>query len=548
MSKNIIICSDGTGNSAIKGRGTNVFKLFEAVDLHSHRTNPDPNLPPQIAFYDDGVGTENFKPLKILGGAVGWGLSRNVRQLYRELARVYDPGDQIFLFGFSRGAFTVRTLAGMIVHCGVLQGLQLKTTHDLHKAVSRTYRAYRAGYDSYLTAFISQILRRPDRQTAIRALNAELPFHINVPIQFIGAWDTVDAVGMPFAIGGFVNRVIYQFKFPTQDLSPLVKCGCQALAIDEERTAFSPVLWQEPAKHGQQIEQVWFAGVHSNVGGGYPKQGMSLVALDWMLRHAMDCGLRVQPLDLELFRGHASVDDKLYDPRAGTGIFYQWAPRDLGSLCAKSGVSPKIHLTAVERIAHGTDDYAPGGIPPGATIVTTKTSDAKSDASTQARAEGVQVIIQNALDQRTKLVHEAAPAVAAGQVSYWLFITSWLALVIGAVGVTIDAVPGPVTVARIAKATWTILWGIVTLQFGDLVQTLSGLLDWPWRVLGGIALGGFLAAWWLAHVTDAKMSNVFSRFWHAQQLALREALKRARIEADEKEKHVRGSHAASHMH
>lgn len=89
MSKNIIVCSDGTGNTTIKGRGTNVFKLFEAVDLNGHRT--DPKLKPQVAIYDDGVGTESFKPLKILGGATGFGLARNVRQLYEALVRVYDP-------------------------------------------------------------------------------------------------------------------------------------------------------------------------------------------------------------------------------------------------------------------------------------------------------------------------------------------------------------------------------------------------------------------------------------------------------------------------
>ena len=111
MPKRIVICSDGTGNSAIKGRGTNVFKLFEAVDLETHKFDPDAT--PQIAIYDDGVGTEKFKPLKILSGATGWGLSRNVKHLYKELARIYDPGDDIYMFGFSRGAFTVRTLVGL---------------------------------------------------------------------------------------------------------------------------------------------------------------------------------------------------------------------------------------------------------------------------------------------------------------------------------------------------------------------------------------------------------------------------------------------------
>src|SRR5690349_514860 len=154
MAKNIVICSDGTGNQDIKGRGTNVFKLFEAIDLNGHRT--DPGLDPQIAFYDDGVGTEDLKALRILGGGAGLGLARNVRRLYTDLARVYDPGDRIFLFGFSRGAFTVRTLAGMIATCGILNGgdvnnRYVSTAQGLEDAVDRVYEAYRARYDSWLT-------------------------------------------------------------------------------------------------------------------------------------------------------------------------------------------------------------------------------------------------------------------------------------------------------------------------------------------------------------------------------------------------------------
>lgn len=125
MPKNIVICSDGTGNTAIKGRGTNVFKLYEAGDLEGHKTNRA--LTRQIAFYDDGVGTGRLRVWRLLSGALGWGLSRNVRQLYADLARTYDPGDQIFLFGFSRGAFTVRTLAGFMATCGIVDRARCPT-------------------------------------------------------------------------------------------------------------------------------------------------------------------------------------------------------------------------------------------------------------------------------------------------------------------------------------------------------------------------------------------------------------------------------------
>jgi len=532
MAKNIIICSDGTGNTAIKGRGTNVFKLFEAVDLHSHRVDPHPEVPTQIAFYDDGVGTESFKPLKLLGGAVGWGLSRNVMQLYRELARVYDHGDNIYLFGFSRGAFTVRTLAGMIVHCGVLRGLELGTTHKLREAVSQTYKAYRAEYQSYLTRLVRRKPGRPNRKAAVEKLHGELPFHLNVPIRFIGVWDTVDAVGMPFALGEFVNRVVYQFKFSTRDLNGQVKCGCQALAIDEERTSFAPVLWDERRRNPEQmVEQVWFAGVHSNVGGGYPKQGMSLVALDWMLRRAMECGLRVQPLDLELIKGHASVDDKLYDPRAGAGLFYSWGPRKIGELCEANGVAPKIHLTAIERIAHGTEDYAPGVIPDGAVVVTTTTDDPEANAATEMRARAVQKILDKALADRPTLMREAAPAMKVGRLSYWLFMLSWLALIIGAVGVTMETIPGPLTVGRMIKGVWAVVYSLVTLQLDVVFETLLALLYRPWRALGVTAFGGFLVAWVLARRTDRQISDIFSAFWHKQQEELRDALKSARAAA-----------------
>src|SRR5512139_3292800 len=142
MAKNIVICSDGTGNSTIKGRGTNVFKLFEAVDVNGHQR--DARLTPQVTFYDDGVGTENFKPLQLAGGAFGWGLSRNVRQLYKELARVYDPGDNIFLFGFSRGAFTVRSLVGLIATCGLVDPRRVPSAAGFDKLVDQAYAAYRA--------------------------------------------------------------------------------------------------------------------------------------------------------------------------------------------------------------------------------------------------------------------------------------------------------------------------------------------------------------------------------------------------------------------
>ena len=145
--RNIVLLSDGTGNSAAKLNKTNVWALYQALDLGGGD---------QIAFYDDGVGTSGIRPLRLLGGGFGWGLSRNVRDLYEFLCRHYRQDDNIYLFGFSRGAFTARTLAGLIVRCGVLdcgkevqdfrgRRRQLNTRAGLKAGVKLAYRSYRRG-------------------------------------------------------------------------------------------------------------------------------------------------------------------------------------------------------------------------------------------------------------------------------------------------------------------------------------------------------------------------------------------------------------------
>jgi uncharacterized protein (DUF2235 family) len=135
-----VLCADGTGNNDVKARGTNVFKLYEAIDRNGHKSNPA--LTPQVAFYDDGVGTSKFIPLRLLGGAVGWGFSRNVKDLYTELARAYELGDKIFLFGFSRGGYTVRTLAGLIQCCGILDVHDFDD-NELMNAVENCWQEFR---------------------------------------------------------------------------------------------------------------------------------------------------------------------------------------------------------------------------------------------------------------------------------------------------------------------------------------------------------------------------------------------------------------------
>ena len=360
--KNIVLCSDGTGNTAAKGRGTNVFKLYEALD----HTRPSNATWSQVAFYDDGVGTQQARLLRVVGGAFGFGLAKNVRQLYMNLVRVYNPGDRIYLFGFSRGAFTVRTLAGLIHTCGIVcrERPGMSSERELQQAVKVAYKIYRRRYHA--------ILNRLRDWIAPRALAADIarqfrdqhahPRELS-PICMIGAWDTVDAVGLPFRDMANALNWLFRFKFPDTTLPCSVAHAYHALAIDDERTTFHPVMWNEAEGCTHQvIEQVWFAGVHANIGGGYPKQGMSLVSLSWMMNKARAHGLRFSRSSWDRIRDAKNVHDQLYNSRSGIRALYRYKPRDVEMACKRSGARVRIHETVVDRIRLGTDGYAPTAI------------------------------------------------------------------------------------------------------------------------------------------------------------------------------------------
>ncbi len=536
MPKNIIICSDGTGNTAIKNRGTNVFKMFEAIDLNGHRS--DPNLDPQIAFYDDGVGTETFLPLKLLGGAFGFGLAKNVRNLYMDLVRVYDPGDaetpadRIYLFGFSRGAFTVRTLAGLIAKCGVLNREKLASRDDLRRAVSKAYITYRRSYRTLLGSLLNRILvtlrlRRKDAD-AIADFKQAHSLPGDVRIRFIGVWDTVDAVGGPFHTSDLINAVFHRFKFPDRVLSDKIDQAVHALSIDEARAAFGPVLWEAKPN----VEQVWFAGVHSNVGGGYPKQGMSLVTLDWMMQKAQQNGLRILSDDRKHFWEHGSVDDKLYDSRAGLGVFYRWKPRNMQRLCLdqKTAMPPALHLSALERIAHGTDGYSPGTLAPSVDIAFTPSNDpdpaqaATEDEALVVRAQAVKSALDQSFRKSGSDLKQAGGTVLVGRIAYYVYVLSCLAVILAA------SVPPD---AGSRRNPWTVLKNAGTLIYDAISLQWASLYSAVWRLftdpkLIGALLTGFILAGALAYFVESRRSLVFSRYWHNARQDLRTALKSAR--------------------
>jgi uncharacterized protein (DUF2235 family) len=543
MPKNIVICSDGTGNSGIKDRGTNVFKLFESIDLNGQRANP--SLDVQIALYDDGVGTETFLPLKILGGAFGWGLARNVRQLYMGLVRIYDPGDRIFLFGFSRGAFTVRTLVGMIARCGVLDRERLLTTEDLREAVKQAYRTYRRSYRTWLGGLLQSAREKFGRQSdtdAMREFKAAYSLTADkfrdagspgqdVRITFLGVWDTVDAVGGPFHISDVINTVFHRFKFSDRTLSPIVEHAAQALSIDDARAAFEPVLWKADQ---QRVEQVWFAGVHSNVGGGYPKQGMSLVTLDWMMQKAAARGLRILTDDRKYYAEHGSTDDKSYDSRAGLGVFYRWKPRNMQKLWDRqyqqTKEPPVVHVSVLERIAHGTDGYAPGTLAAPVKVACTPSSDpdpTKANAENQAanaRAKAVESALNGIPAGRRAALEKVRGTLFLGRLTYYLYVLSCLAVILAAA--ILEGGGQRLNPWTILKNAGGLILNIATGKWAELWPTASKLMqDSP---LFLILLLGFVVAGGLAKYVDHVRSMTFSRFWHDSRQDLRSALKAAR--------------------
>jgi uncharacterized protein (DUF2235 family) len=266
MSKRLVMCCDGTWNTADQACPTNVTKLA----LGLAETSADGK--DQRVFYHQGVGTGAWDHIR--GGAFGVGLSQNVQDTYRFLVENYEDGDEIFLFGFSRGAFTARSTAGLIRNSGVLE-------RRFENRIPDAYALYR------------------DRTAHPRGTQAQLfrrTYSYEPRIRCIGVWDTVGALGIPLSGIPLVDAFNKQWQFHDTTLSTTVDNAFHALAIDEKRRPFEPTLWQQqPDAGAQRLEQVWFAGVHSDVGGGYPEGELADIALLWMVDRAESCGLTFRP-------------------------------------------------------------------------------------------------------------------------------------------------------------------------------------------------------------------------------------------------------------
>ncbi|SDK82836.1 Uncharacterized alpha/beta hydrolase domain [Nonomuraea jiangxiensis] len=279
MGKNIVVCLDGTGNE-VKARGaSNIFKLVELLDLR------DPDR--QVVYYDPGVGTfaapsawtAVTRRLSRLGGlALGHGLRQNLGEAYTYLMNSWRPGDRVFVFGFSRGAYTARALCGMLYRVGLLR----PGSENLVPYAVRVY-ARRPGRDSDLS--LPEGWARIDRFAEALSVRPA-PKSLAFPIDFLGLFDTVKATG-------FLGRDI---TWPYTNRLPNVRVARHAVAIDERRRPYREDLIPQPGPgERRRVSETWFAGAHSDVGGGFDEHPeLGRISLRWMLEGAVAEGLLVR--------------------------------------------------------------------------------------------------------------------------------------------------------------------------------------------------------------------------------------------------------------
>ncbi|MCG8492031.1 MAG: DUF2235 domain-containing protein [Sneathiellales bacterium] len=400
--RKIVLLSDGTCNSSVKAQKTNIWRLYNAIpplpDKNGNNT--------QIAFYDDGVGTMGFRPLMLLGAVFGWGLSRNVKQLYEDLCRHYRPGDKVYIFGFSRGAFTARVLVDMINRVGIIDtsksvsgwsrrdlhredlhdGVSLKTEKEFKRAVHTAYKSYRNGkWRGRLIPRIYSSLFRAGRELLLRShVPSQKDFkdrfcypdrHDPEPIEFVGCFDTVDALGLPIDELAYVwDQLVFPYKFNDEQLSGIVKKAAHAIAVDDERHTFHPVLWDHSRDNKDRITQVWFSGMHANVGGGYPEDHLSYVPLCWMMdqidrQTVGPQGLVFDAAQKSYFQKCQNYNGLIHNSRRGAGVLYRFKPRNIARNWNAVATDPanskdvNIHHSVLDRIMDRNAGYSPAGIP-----------------------------------------------------------------------------------------------------------------------------------------------------------------------------------------
>ncbi|MGZ8306227.1 MAG: DUF2235 domain-containing protein [Allosphingosinicella sp.] len=583
--KSIVLFSDGTGNSSAKLFKTNVWRMYEAVDLGPATEGKRK----QIAFYDNGVGTSSLRPIAAIGGIFGFGLKRNVLEIYRYACRNCAPapglesgedpgtsGDHLYGFGFSRGAFTMRLVIALIAQQGLVRST---SEEELERKSEEAYRAFREDFlPRKWQAPTRWVRARRKRKAAARGVppydKSENYFPV---IRFLGVWDTVSAYGGPVSeITRAIDNWIYALSMPDYQLSERVRRARHALAIDDERDAFHPLLWEEAGEgprteaaerdHRRECEkalearargdraamaglleavtatgavkrlwrgrmqQVWFTGMHADVGGGYPDESLSYVSFLWMMEEAQAAGLRTIDAITDRFRAMANSSGPLHDSRSGPGAYYRYQPRriaawlrapdkdaivQLDPLRCKDGEplgfleSVNIHQSVAARIASGTDRYAPFTLPAQIRIVppqrqgeTAQQADSQTPSAPPAEGQPARALVARDVHDLLEDPGLAARRIAATQ-PVWDMVWHRRLIYFGALLATFFLVILPWTIRptqleRLCSDDRCVITSLIT-QLKILIPSfLEGWVDGiATQPLLAIALG-VLIAWLLS--------------------------------------------------
>lgn len=325
--KRLAFCFDGTWNRLDAAHSTNVVVTAESIlPLASNNTA-------QLIYYDDGVGTGRWD--RIRGGIFGSGLDQNLADAYRFLIFNHTPGDEIYVFGFSRGAYTARSFVGLINCCGILlrrhagkvnDAIARYRSREKSKSYAESMMRFRMDYSPQVS--VSQ----EEDEWRTRQAPGHAPAH-RLHITYLGVWDTVGALGIPasFSWLSFANK---KFEFHDTELSAFVRSARHAVAIDERRKDFAPTLWSNLDKlngganakadaEDAPYQQMWFPGTHSSVGGGGERHGLSDHAMDWVLDGARHMGLELDASEhSRIFELSPDYADYL-DNSAQPGLLYR---------------------------------------------------------------------------------------------------------------------------------------------------------------------------------------------------------------------------------
>jgi len=405
MPKKIVLFADGTGN-AFSAQESNIWRLFCALDT----TQSD-----QIALYVEGVGTSAFRPWAIFDATTGWNAPANILKLYTFLCWNWEQGDEVYMFGFSRGAFEIRALIELINTEGLVprgsSGGNIPHSQFEMNALAawRSYRdgivpRYNLGWKCWRHVILPLFSLVGPRSNSN---SFSSPRQLPGKIKFVGLFDTVEAFGVPLeALRLAINRFLLPISFPIEEMSGHVCYVRHALSLDDERTSFHPIRVRLREKCNVEkgdvhpLREVWFAGAHSDVGGGYPDDQLARIALTWMIdeirkvekKFAEDSGtdsdkerlgLRFRVGVEDEFQRVSSAYGTLHDSRKGKSALYRYSPRRFSQNHIPN--PPLVHHSVIKRVLGCANNYAPVNLPHNAHIL---------------RADGAVVSLQEYLERR----------------------------------------------------------------------------------------------------------------------------------------------------